>query len=287
MMLGLSRPAVAGLIVLLGLAPAGMADASEPGAPTALPGTGPAANAPAALDPGGLVGFFGNGLRWREQGSFGLEHARLMPDPSAPGAMALRVAYPEGSASPEAARSGAKPGGMQVYLPLGTPADTMNLSYLIRFEPGFRFVKGGKLPGLYGGSAGSGGQHRSDGFSTRFMWREGGAGEVNAYLPGKSGYGDPLGHATWRFTPGRWQRITQRVVLNTPGRSNGTLTVWLDGRRVFSTSTLNFRNRPDVHVDGLFFSTFFGGGDKSWASPDDQYADFAGFTLGPGDPSLR
>jgi hypothetical protein len=36
-----------------------------------------------------------------------------------------------------------------------------------------------------------------------------------------------------------------------------------------------------VQVDGLFFSTFFGGGDKSWVSPSNQYADFAGFSFVP------
>jgi hypothetical protein len=57
------------------------------------------------------------------------------------------------------------------------------------------------------------------------------------------------------------------------------VTVWLDGDQVFDRSGVVFRTLPGLHIDGLFFSTFFGGGDPSWASPHDQYADFADFSL--------
>lgn len=157
------------------------------------------------------------------------------------------------------------------------PADTVFLRYQVRFPPGFDFVKGGKLPGLYGGSGGSGGQHHDDGFSTRYMWRRGGAGEVYAYLPGGSGFGVSLGRGSWTLPTGQWTDIQQGVRLNTPGRADGTLTVWVNGRQVFNQNGLTFRLTDQPRIDGLFFSTFFGGGDPSWASPKDQYADFAGF----------
>ena len=196
------------------------------------------------------------------------------------GGRLLRVSYPAGSASPAAARSSGGPqGGTQAYLRLDRPADQLTLDFWIRFPAGFQFVKGGKLPGLFGGSGGSGGQHHDDGFSTRFMWRAGGAGEVYAYLPGSTGYGTSLGRGTWKFVPGRWQHLAQRVVLNTAGQANGSVTVWLDGQQVFAQNGLSFRGNDQLHIDGLFFSTFFGGADTSWASPTDQYADFAGFTL--------
>jgi hypothetical protein len=155
----------------------------------------------------------------------------------------------------------------------------MALRYSLRFQPGFQFVKGGKLPGFFGGSGGSGGIHHDDGFSTRYMWRTNGAGEVYAYLPGASGDGESLGRGSWTFTPGRWTTIEQQIHLNTPGRADGTVTVWLNGRQVFTKPDLTYRTTPDLHIDGLMFSTFFGGGDPSWASPTNQYIDFAGFTI--------
>ena len=256
------------------------------------PDPGPFAAADGALDAapgrpshgakvGDLTSFFGRTLIWTDHGSFGLDRARLVRDPSAPAGRLLRVTYPAGSASPTVTRDGGKAGGAQSYLHLPHSAEAMTLTYSVRFQPGFRFVKGGKLPGLFGGDAGSGGRHESAGFSTRFMWRAGGAGEVYAYFPNAKGYGASLGRGRWRFTPGRWVRIAQRVVLNTPGRNNGTITVWVNGRQVFTQGGLTYRNKGNVQVDGLFFSTFFGGGDKSWVSPSNQYADFAGFSFLP------
>ena len=62
------------------------------------------------------------------------------------------------------------------------------------FGAEFEFVKGGKLPGLYGGHSRwrwgwggrcrcSGGAEVGDCWSLRFMWRRDGQGEVYAYLP--------------------------------------------------------------------------------------------------------
>jgi hypothetical protein len=249
--------------------------AASDGAADATPGR------PSRGGQGDLTSFFGSALTWTDHGSFGLDRARTVRDPTAPTRRLLRVTYPAGSASPTVTRDGGKAGGAQSYLHLPHSAEAMTLTYSVRFQPGFRFVKGGKLPGLFGGDAGSGGRHESAGFSTRFMWRAGGAGEVYAYFPNAKGYGASLGRGRWRFTPGRWVKIAQRVVLNTPGRKNGTITVWVNGRQVFTQGGLTYRNKGNVQIDGLFFSTFFGGGDKSWVSPTTQHADFAGFSFVP------
>jgi hypothetical protein len=233
--------------------------------------------------PSDLAGFFSGALNWTRHGSFGLDRAHTVTDRTAPTGHALRVDYPAGAASPNVPRdSGAPAGGAQSYLHLPRSADVMTASYWVRFPAGFRFVKGGKLPGLFGGDAGSGGHHEPAGFSTRFMWRAGGAGEVYAYLPNDKGYGASLGRGRWKFVPGHWTKLTQRVVLNAPGRADGTVTVWVNGRQVFTQGGLTFRTTGAVHIDGLFFSTFFGGGDKSWVSPTRQYVDFAGFAFAPG-----
>ncbi|HEV7788961.1 MAG TPA: hypothetical protein VGP05_08110 [Pseudonocardia sp.] len=244
-------------------------------------GPGPASGTPGpAPTPATLAGFLGNGLSFWDHGSFGLDRAELLDDPGAPGGKVLRTSYPKGSASPTAGRDDNAPeGGTQAYLLLAEPKDTLTLRYQVRFQPGFEFVKGGKLPGLFGGTAGSGGEHREDGFSTRFMWRTGGAGEVYAYLPEQQGYGDSLGRGSWTFSTGDWNQIAQHVELNTPGQANGSVTVWLNDSEVFHQSGLIYRSSADLHIDGVFFSTFFGGEDTTWASPADQYADFAGFTL--------
>lgn len=263
--------------------------------PAQLPSGAPVSTTVAAADPSGrpattldgaaagdLPAFVGNGLSPSGRGAFGLDRIHIQAPEPGVGAV-LRVDYPRGSASSRsAAAEGSSYGGAQMYLRLPhSSVEQLHLRYYVRFPAGFDFVKGGKLPGLYGGTAVSGGHtpDGTDGLSTRFMWRRGGAGEVYAYLPSSVGYGTSLGRGSWSFTPGRWTSIEQAVQLNTPGRSDGSVTVWLDGRQVFQQTAITYRTTDSLKIDGVFFSTFFGGGDPSWASPTDQHTDFAAFAL--------
>jgi hypothetical protein len=233
------------------------------------------------VDPAALEEFLGNGLRHTGDGEFGLDISQMVEDPDAPSGELLRTFYPAGSAS---RGTDGPAGGMQARMRLPGPADVVDLTYQVRFPEGFDFVKGGKLPGLYGGAGNSGGEipDGSDGFSTRYMWRADGAGEVYAYLPTSEEHGTSLGRGCWSFPPGVWSTIRQRVQLNTPDESDGRISVWQDDRLVLDRGGLQFRTGGALRIDGLFFSTFFGGGDSSWASPADQHADFAEFDLTEG-----
>ncbi|KAF8929923.1 hypothetical protein BGZ47_000824 [Haplosporangium gracile] len=100
----------------------------------------------------------------------------------------LRSLYPAGSYS----HSGDKHASF-VSTPLPAAAFTgpksryIRLEYQMMFEPGFKWVKGGKLPGILMGSelgcnAGcSGGGTAENCFSTRMMWRANGMGELYLY----------------------------------------------------------------------------------------------------------
>jgi len=242
--------------------------------------------APGRVWPIALTGADGlAGFAPRAEGRFGLDRIRLASDGdgAAPGSPAafLRVDYPKGSASPAVAGA---PGGGAQFLGTrpGTPADHLFLRYRLRFADGFDFGKGGKLPGLYGGRKIGGGHipNGSDGFSTRFMWRAGGAGEVYAYLPSSVTWGTSLGRGSFRFQPGRWHCLEQELSLNTPGRPDGFVHVWLDGRPVLAQEGLVFRTVATLRIEGVFFSTFFGGNDASWGSTADTHADFADFAVG-------
>jgi hypothetical protein len=228
-------------------------------------------------------GFFGADLVRQDFGSFGTGRVALVRsgDPRFP--TALRVRYPADSASQlSAANSDTEHGGAQLYLAWRDgPVDDAYLRYHVRFPAGFDFVKGGKLPGLYGGRVNNGRKipDGTNGFSTRYMWRTGGAGEVYAYLPTSVAHGTSLGRGDWTWPTGVWASVEQHVRLNTPGRTDGQVDVWLNGVLVSEQTGLTFRTTSSLRVEGLFFSTFFGGGDASWATPRDQYADFAGFTL--------
>jgi hypothetical protein len=188
----------------------------------------------------------------------------------------LEVTYPKGSIDPAA--TAAPVGGAGFIYSSAVPFLSGCLAYDVAFEPGFDFAKGGKLPGLYGGDAPSGGADTSRGFSTRYMWRTGGAGEVYAYLPEKTAqYGESISTGAWAFIPGQWQHLEQEVVVNHTGSYDGVLRVWVDGKLVANWTDIFYRVSDDVLVAGLMFSTFFGGHDPSWASPRTQSAFFRNF----------
>ena len=195
----------------------------------------------------------------------------------------LRTYYPAGSVTPSYSKKTGEPiGGAQFFGDLGIPSsDTLKLSYYLRFSDNFDFVKGGKLPGLYGGTGNTGGNipDGTDGFSTRFMWRTNGDAEVYAYLPTSTNYGTSLGRGDWQFVPGVWHHLEQEVYLNDVGQNNGAIEVSLDGVQVANFSGLNFRSVDSLNIDGVLFSTFFGGSDSSWATPNNTYVDFANFNV--------
>ncbi|MGF1515553.1 MAG: polysaccharide lyase [Elainellaceae cyanobacterium] len=216
----------------------------------------------------------------RQKGAWGFDNFEVLPGQQSD---VLRVHYPKGSAAPSVSRKEGVPiGGGQFYADLDLPPqDSLRLGYSVRFSEDFEFVKGGKLPGLFGGEGASGGNipDGTDGFSARLMWRRDGQGEVYAYLPTSEGYGTSIGRGAWTFTPGEWHDLEQEVVLNQPGKADGQVRVWLDDKLVLEERDLTFRTTDKLKLDGIFFSTFFGGGDRSWSTPKDVHADFANFRV--------
>ena len=185
---------------------------------------------------------------------------------------ALRVLYPRGSVGPGQ-------GGAQFFVAMPRGADELYCSYRVRFAAGFDFVRGGKLPGLVGGSHPTGGHPADDGFSARLMWRPGGAVVQYVYHPRQeSTYGVDLPYllagAPARFSAGVWHRVEHRVVMNTPGQANGVLQGWIDGQLALDRRDRVWRLDGSVHVDSLYFSTFFGGNDPSWGAARDEAIDF-------------
>ncbi len=200
----------------------------------------------------------------------------------------LRVNYPKGSIDySSVSKYGTPLGGAQAAVPFSDNQPHQYLRYYVRFQPGFQFNKGGKLPGLYGGdtSVASGGHNPdgTNGFSVRLMWRPGGAGEAYAYIdqPSKEGtYGLELGRGNWYWQPGLWTQVQLDVRPNDIGTTNGHIRVFINGQKMLDAEGLKFRTASTLKTDGMFFSTFFGGSDPTWASPQAQHTDFASFGYG-------
>ncbi len=193
----------------------------------------------------------------------------------------LRVTY-------TADKYGPSDGGVQFKVALAESHEELYLSYRVRFAAGFDFVKGGKLPGLVGGTAPTGCVNDTTGFSARMMWRSGGAAVQYMYFPEKqNACGDDYeytpGGAAAHFEPGTWHTVEHRLVMNTPGDHDGVLQAWFDGEAALDDAAFLYRLAGATYgIDTLYFSTFFGGGDQSWAPAEAQVADFDDFIVSTG-----
>nr|WP_157593999.1 heparin lyase I family protein [Rubripirellula obstinata] len=182
----------------------------------------------------------------------------------------LRVSYPAGG-------WGSKHSGAQIKFAL-PPTQTKTVQYRVRFANDFDFVKGGKLPGLAGGSATTGKRRPTgDGWSARFMWRRGGDAVLYLYhLDQRKSHGDDFALGV-RFKPGVWHTIKQRVTVNSDQERDGRIEVWFDQAKVLDASSLRLQSDNQAPVDRFYFSTFFGGTGDEWAPKQDQVIDFADF----------
>lgn len=124
-------------------------------------------------------------------------------------------------------------------------------SYAVRFDPKFAFVGGGRLPGILGGR-GNESREAPDAFSTRIAWNADGKLDIHSHLPGQTstrGLANDLGEAI--IPRGRWVSVDQEVVLNTPGRSDGFVRVWLDGKLALESRGVAFRTDPAAGIRGV------------------------------------
>jgi hypothetical protein len=191
-----------------------------------------------------------------------------------------------------------------------TKARTASFTYTVKFQEGFDWKLGGKLPGWYGGDSAESGKHctghaaSSSCFSSRLMWRPDGVGEVyNYYWGSKQAYctdpatykigtaaiichdgsGDSLGRGAFRFEAGKSVTITNTITLNTMNggspNQDGKQVIVVDGTKVIEANNLVLRHHDAGRIRGLFFSTFFGGSGSSWASSKDQEATFSDISV--------
>ncbi|KZV85428.1 hypothetical protein EXIGLDRAFT_623077 [Exidia glandulosa HHB12029] len=225
---------------------------------------------------------------------------------SAPnGTSAWLATYPKGSYNP----TGEPRGGIGFYFPGPAGHDWSDasttqimFSYAVYFPTGFQFVKGGKLPGPYGGASAdeafacSGGRQedRAGCFDLRLMWRTAGAGEIYAYVPETDdntaalselqntviddSFGVSVARGSFKFATGDWTAVAQRVKLNTVGQKDGELELFVNGKSVLQATGLEIRTSAASVFRGVHFQSFFGGSDNSWATPIDQQVHFAGMS---------
>lgn len=169
-------------------------------------------------------------------------------------------------------------GGYQWQAKLARGFDELYFSYRIKFSSGFASTDlQGKLPGLSGGSSNSGGYLPTgmDGWSARYMFW-GTQIKFYSYYPdlykiygdskpvsGKNYYGyGPVLEPGFTLKTDTWYTVTQRIVMNTPGKANGLVEGFINGKLCTVQTGMRFRDVLSLQIDRIFFSTFFGGSGK-------------------------
>ena len=208
----------------------------------------------------------------------------------------LAISYPSG-------KFGTQNTGAQWRLELSGKHEELYSSYRIKFKTGFDFVRGGKLPGLGGGSTPTGAKKATgvNGWSGRMMWRtdfQGTPGNpaqltsrVISYAKyANSGFNNLGEQADKKYLrdaaknlitlkSGVWFSIAQRIKMNDPGIANGIIQIWVDNVKVFDQNDVLFRTDEKLKIDVFYFSTFFGGSNKAWATSKHETVLFDDFVV--------
>ncbi|MDG5813764.1 T9SS type A sorting domain-containing protein [Chitinispirillales bacterium ANBcel5] len=223
--------------------------------------------------------------------SNGVDEGRchIVNDPLSEREKVLRVTYPADGVGP-------REGGAQWQMYFDDSYDTVYVSYMVMISEEFDPVRGGKLPGLAGGTSPTGGDipDGTDGFSARIMWRDRSTADGNQaaltqymyHMESTNTWGEDFfwsyPNPTWSSTrrylrPATWHTLKTRVIMNTPGEADGRVTSWLDGDLALDSTVMLRSHEGTFGVDLFYFSTFYGGGDQSWAPSKDEYIFFDNF----------
>ena len=163
---------------------------------------------------------------------------------------------------------------------LGAEPEEIYFRYDLRFADDWTPARGGKLPGIAGtyGRAGWGGRP-SDG---RNGWSA--RGLFNGRKEGKTPVGFYCYHADMRGSYGsnwvwdkdrlgylennRWYAIEQYARLNTPGKNDGVLRAWVDGRLAFEKTDVRMRDTEALKIETVWLNVYLGG---SWTAASDHH----------------
>lgn len=185
-----------------------------------------------------------------------------------PAPVAMGVNLPKGSASPHNA-AGVKGGVSFLWEPRSLQGKTgACLSYQVLLPADFDFHRGGALPGIAGAAAGE----QGDRFLARLAWRPKGRGGVTVSVTSSGvARANPAEREAFEFPRGRWVKLDQEVVLNTPKTNNGILRVWVDGTLAIDRTDMTYRNEPGVTISGVSADVFYGTGpdDSQGGAPKD------------------
>lgn len=74
-------------------------------------------------------------------------------------------------------------------------------------------------------------------------------------------------------------QVQQFIRLNTPNKYDGVYQLYINKKLVMSSTNMLYRTTSTLKLKGIFFSTFMGGDDISWAPKKNQNTYFRNVRL--------
>lgn len=175
--------------------------------------------------------------------------------------------------------SAASASGLVANNILDNTYESLTMEYNVKFQDGFDWSRGGKLPGISGGDGNTGNDKADDGkgWSVRLMWREGGKLIPYVYHYNQpETYGDKFGVSNLTyFEDNRWYTIKIKVTVNTGSNSNGSLEIDVDGVKLFSKDDICYATEDGKReINKIRWAIFRGGSDSTWYSQYTQHIYF-------------
>jgi hypothetical protein len=192
-----------------------------------------------------------------------LDNIIIGPLKDAPAPLAMAVSLQKASISPQGFTTEFKGGVAFPWQPRVLQGKTSAcLSYHLLLPADFELHRGGALPGIVG----SDGDERADGFLARLAWRSKGGGVTLRTTENGVTRAEPAERQAFELPRGRWVKLEQEVVINTPKGSDGVLRVWVDGALVVHRTDVAYRTKAEITIAGVSVDLFRGNG------PDDSQA---------------
>lgn len=153
------------------------------------------------------------------------------------------------------------------------------LSYNLKFEPWFDFVKWWKLPWLCWWDCSRWWMATDKWFSVRFVWRKSWYLDYLIYTPRSNAYWDYSWKQIFKMIPWKEYTIKQEIVLNDIWKNNWILNIYVEWNKVYSKNDILYRTTDKVSVTSLLFATFFWWKWTDWASTKDTFIYLKDFKL--------